>query len=219
MRGMKPLLGDNTACGLFYLPLSVLSFSAPASLGADRYFADISLSYTQVSLSLTCSSLIFSCPGLFLIYVFFSSTRIKFSFSLPCFLVSVCESVCLCAFVYARTGKSLHLCLWVFLWCHRLMHSVTYWGNKKLLCGDSCGPLIKHLQCDLIAGSCHRISYIFWALRQNASPISGAEEGGKRERNGSCKVIKTQSTNTQSNLPSRDGAIILHEQFHFTSWK
>lgn len=123
---------------------------------------------------------------------FLSSTRTKFTvfschvFSWVCvnMYVCACMSVCVCMFVYARTCTSLHLCLWVFLWCHWLMHSMTYWGNKKLLCRDGCGPLIKHLLCDLIAGSCHRISYIFWALRQNASPIPGAKERGKRGRNG-----------------------------------
>lgn len=63
-------------------------------------------------------------------------------------------------------------------------------GNKKKLCRDDCGPLIKHLQRDLFAGSCHRISSIFSVPRQNAAFLYESGEGEKG-REGCCKVIKT----------------------------
>lgn len=48
----------------------------------------------------------------------------------------------------------------VFVMCHVFIW-MTYWGNKKSVLGDGCGPLIKHLLCDLIAGaSCHRASHV-----------------------------------------------------------
>ncbi len=80
-----------------------------------------------------------------------------------------------------------------------LMHFMTYWGNKKLLCRDFCGPLIKHPLCDLIAdASCHRIqAHLLGPASDciaNLWIIGKREKSERKGRKRICKFISFENS-------------------------
>lgn len=98
--------------------------------------------------------------------------------------------------------------------CVCLVQTVTYWGNKKLLCRDDCAPLIKHLQSDLIAVAVELTPSSLPCVKKPLSSMNQRRE--RREaspRSLKSNYIRHQTTPDTTELTNtQDRGFILHLQ-------